>query len=273
MGPHTISIVVVSYNVCALLQRCLASLPAYAEVIVVDNASDDGSVQMVRAKFAHVQCLALPDNRGFSAAVNHGVAHAQGDAVLLLNPDTQLPTGALMAMAEALGASVDAGAVGFRQTDADGHFQLAVGPRPSMLGELGRKFVQGRLDAKTLWLGRALDWALRRRTQVAWVAGSSLLVWREAFAAVGGFDARYFLYFEDIDFCLRLRAAGYAVYYDPRVTVLHHRGASAAKRPGPAMQAYRHSQALFWRTHQGRLAGAAVAAYAAMRRAAARTAL
>ncbi|HET6345600.1 MAG TPA: glycosyltransferase family 2 protein, partial [Myxococcota bacterium] len=237
-----ISILVVSYNAREVLASCLASLGGEAEVIVVDNHSPDDSVSHVREHFPNVQLVALPDNRGFSAAVNEAARRATGDAFLLLNPDAEVPPRGLGAMARALVAHPDAWAVGFRQVDEGGRFQLAVGPQPTLPGELLRKVIQRRLDAGSHWMGRALDGLMRRSVKVPWVAGSSLLVWRHAFERVGGFDERYFLYFEDIDFCLRLRRAGGEVYYDPSVTVMHRRGVSAAKSPGLASRAYRESQ-------------------------------
>lgn len=101
---------------------------------------------------------------------------------------------------------------------------------------------------------------------VAWVAGSALLVERAAFVRVGGFDPGYFLYFEDIDFCLRLGRAGGRVVFDPTLTVLHHRGRSMAQAPGRARVAYRDSQRRLARAHLGALEGRLVAAWAAWRR-------
>lgn len=265
MGPVQISIIVVSYNVQALLQQCLASLPDSCDIIVVDNASVDGSAEMVRTHFAHVTLVELPTNMGFSAAINAGAQRARGDALLLLNPDTELAPGSLPRMAKALGASADTAAVGFRQVDADGRFQLAVGPEPNFVGELCRRFVQRRLDRGHQSMARLVDRVLSGRRRVAWVAGSSLLVWTVAFRRIGGFDARYFLFFEDIDFCLRLRSPTQQVYYDSSVTVLHHRGASAKTSHGRAEAAYRQSQVLFWRTHRSRMSAALMAGYVALR--------
>lgn len=263
MRPRQISILIVSYNVCALLRRCLASLPPEADVVVVDNASADASATMVESEFAAVRLVRMPHNAGFSAAINAGAAVASGDAFLLLNPDTQLPEGALSKMACALAHSPDTAAVGFRQVDADGVFQLACGPEPTFCGELGRRFVQRRLDRGSQLTARLLDTLLAKRRRMAWVAGSSLLVWRAAFERIGGFDEGYFLFFEDIDFCLRLRAPAQGVYYDPAVTLLHHRGASAKTAKRKSELAYRQSQLRFWRTHRGAIWGRLMAAYIA----------
>lgn len=244
-----LSILVVSYNVRELLRRCLESTRDH-EVIVVDNASSDGTVEMVRESFPEVRLLAWEQNLGFSAAVNAGAREATGDVFLLLNPDAELPSGATRRMLSALQGRPDAWAMGFRQVDADGRFQLAMGPKPGLVVELARKFVQDRLDRGDTALGSLID-RVSEAGQVGWVAGSSLLVHRHAFEKVGGFDERFFLYFEDIDFCLRVTQAGGAVYYDPYVTIVHHRGQSARRHKSIASAAYRDSQLWFWEKHRG----------------------
>jgi GT2 family glycosyltransferase len=244
-----LSILVVSYNVRELLRRCLESTREH-EVIVVDNASADGTVAMVRESFPGVKLLAWDQNRGFSAAVNAAAREATGDVFLLLNPDAELPSGAANRMLSALAGRSDAWAMGFRQVDADGRFQLAMGPKPGLFVELARKLVQDRLDRGDTALGNLID-RISEAGRVGWVAGSSLLVHRHAFEKVGGFDERFFLYFEDIDFCIRLNSAGGAVYYDPYVTIVHHRGQSARRDKSAAAAAYRDSQLWFWEKHRG----------------------
>lgn len=246
------SVIIVSYNVSTLLQQCLESLSGAYEVIVVDNASSDGSVELVRMHFPNVKLIASPENRGFSWAVNQGAKVATGDIFLILNPDTQLSSGGITRMEQALAAYQDAWAMGFRQVDDAGNFQLAIGLEPSIVTELLRRFVQRRLDRGAHWLGKLLDSVLIDTVSVPWVAGSSLLVYRHAFERIGGFDERYFLFFEDIDFCLRLRKSGGRIYYNPYVTLLHHRGQSAKKSAGIAARAYRESQLLFWQEHRGK---------------------
>jgi GT2 family glycosyltransferase len=258
-----LSVLVVSYGVRDLLRRCLASLePARLrgdlEVVVADNASGDGSGAMVHAEFPGVRLLEQEENRGFAAAVNAAAQLATGDVLLLLNPDTEVPPAALPRLADALG---DASVVGFRQVDAHGRAQLANGPSPGLANELFRRFVQRRLDRGDRIVAALHDRLLSRRGEVAWVAGSSMLVRRAAFDQVGGFDEGFFLYFEDIDFCLRVRAAGGTVCFEPRVTVLHHRGASMATAPEAAARAYRTSQLRFWEKHHGRWARRLVETY------------
>jgi GT2 family glycosyltransferase len=244
-----LSILVVSYNVRELLGRCLASVAEH-EVVVVDNASQDGTADMVRGSFPQVKLVAWGENKGFSAAVNEAARNATGDVFLLLNPDAELPSGATRRMLSALANRPDAVAMGFRQVDGQGHFQLAMGLKPTLLVELGRKLVQNRLDRGDVALGNLLD-RVSNAGPVAWVAGSALLVRRCAFEEIGGFDERFFLYFEDIDFCLRLTQTGGRVYYDPFITVVHHRGQSAKKAQSAASRAYRDSQLYFWEKHRG----------------------
>jgi hypothetical protein len=258
-----ISVLVVSYGVKGLLERCLASLQedGWTEVVVVDNGSPDGSAEMVRARFPWVRLIALAENRGFSAGVNLAAAAATGDALLLLNPDTVVPTGTRSGMARSLREHPQAGVLGMRQVDAYGTFQLTVGLQPGFATELLRCLVQRRLDSGDRKLAARLDRWLSSPRPIAWVTGAALLARRDAFHAVGGFDEGFFLYFEDIDFCLRVRESGRIVLYDPSVTVLHHRGASARVGSVRAAREYRRSQLRFWQKHSGPWARRAVRLY------------
>lgn len=263
MGEHAerLSVLVVSFNVRDLLCRCLASLDAADEVIVVDNASTDGSVDLVRERFGGVTLLVNEANLGFSAAVNRAAAEAKGDALLLLNPDAVVEPDTIDRMRGALDRHRNADVLGFRQVDSRRRFQLAVGPPAFLTLDLVRRAVQRRLDAGDDWIAALLDRLLFRAMSVPWVAGSSLLVRREAFDRIGGFDDRFFLFFEDIDFCLRIGAAGGRIVYDPNVTVVHDRGSSASRHRGVAEAAYRDSQLYFWDKHRGAWARRIVAAY------------
>jgi N-acetylglucosaminyl-diphospho-decaprenol L-rhamnosyltransferase len=267
-----VGILIVSYNVREALQQCLqavARLGPGVEAIVVDNASSDASAALIAQHSAHsatagtppVRGLYFAQNCGFSRAVNIAAQATQAEYLLLLNPDTQLPRQALDALLHALEADPALWAAGGRQVDAQGHLQLAVGAHPSYTTELLRRFVQRRLDRRSLGVGRALDFLLRKPQQVCWVAASALLVRRTAFERLGGFDERFFLYFEDIDFCLRLRRAGGKIAYVPQASLLHHRGLSAGANAAQAQRAYRDSQRYFWDKHHGRCYGLPLRAY------------
>lgn len=264
MAPK-VSILIVSFNVRAALLRALRSLPVTAEVVVVDNASADGSADAVAAHFSHVTLVRSPTNLGFGRAINLAAQRASGRYFLLLNPDAWLTEGALDHMVAQLERR-QAAALGPRQVDEQGRLQLSVGPRPTVGFELVRRTLQRQLDRPHTLGARLMRWALDRAlhapTRVPWVAGSALLVRRAQFEAIGGFDPDFFLYFEDIDFCLRLRRAGGSVLYDPTVTVGHSRGASASTRPGLASLSYRRSQARFAQLHLPALDAVVVRAWA-----------
>ncbi|MEO1173149.1 MAG: glycosyltransferase family 2 protein [Myxococcota bacterium] len=219
----------------------------------------------VRERFPSVAVLALEANRGFSAGVNAGAAQARGDALLLLNPDAALHPGQLDSMRRRLEEQPSVAAFGFRQLDETGFFQLAHGGRPRFFDELLRTFTQRALDARWATVAWAVDRAFSKPVDVPWVAASSLLVRKEYFDRVGGFDEGFFLYFEDIDFCLRVGHAGGRVRYDPTLTVLHHRGVSAAQAPRASERAYRQSQRRFWRKHRGVFVESLVRGYQRLR--------
>ena len=262
-----VAVVVISYRVQAQLMRCLRSVRAAlpgAQMVVVDNASRDGSAAAV-ARDSSVHLIALQQNLGFSTAVNRGVAACRAPYILLLNPDARLPAACSTALLRPLREDPSVWAAGFRQVDEAGHSQLATGPRPTLTKEWARRLIQRQLDRRSRWCAFALDRYLHAPRQVGWVAGSSLLVRRSAFMQIGGFDERFFLYFEDIDFCLRLQRAGGRVLFDPRLTLTHARGGSAAQAPTLAARAYRDSQAYFWRKHHGCVQAAVVSGFACLR--------
>jgi len=260
-----LSVLVVSYNVAPLLRRCLASLQDADEVVVVDNASSDESVAMVGEEFPGVRLVALGENRGFSVGVNVAARAATGELLLLLNPDAAVPPGGLSRMAAELEARPTVAAIGFRQIDGNGTFQLSFGPRPSLVLELIRMVVQTWLDAGDRRLAAFIDRRFSKPRRVPWVTGSSLLVRHSAFDAVDGFDEGFFLYFEDADFCLRLGSKAGPVYYVPTVTVIHERGASARQDQEVARRAYRQSQRMYWRRYRGPVIARIVELYQRLR--------
>jgi hypothetical protein len=256
-----IAVVVVSFNVRALLLRCLESLTGFDEVVVVDNASVDGSSGDVRTRFPAVRIESFAQNRGFAAAVNAGARAMESDAILVLNPDTELPPTAATVMREVLLEEPEVAAFGFGQVAADGSPQLCVGPPPWLTLELARRMVQRGIDQGRPWARQLVARLQASPRDVPWVSGACLLVRRQAFLEVCGFDEDFFLFFEDIDFCLRLRSRGFRVRFEPRLTLRHVRGASAAVDRDLAERAYRRSQVLFWRKHRGAWAAELVRLY------------
>jgi GT2 family glycosyltransferase len=236
-----ISIVLVTYNSARVLGQCLRSLAgsgaqgAVGEIVVVDNASSDDSVDIARDCGAHVS--ANPVNRGFAAAANQGVALTSGGYVLLLNPDTVLVEGSssLETLADTLAGDARAGAAaGILVDSATGQPQQGFSVRrlPNF-ATLGCEV----LGLNRIWPGnpvnrkyRCLDLDLSQRQQIAQPAGACLMIKREVWNQLGGFDERFHpLWFEDVDFCLRLAQAGFRIWLEPRCRLLHSGGHSLEK--------------------------------------------
>jgi GT2 family glycosyltransferase len=249
-----ISAVVVSYQSAATLGRCLASLPppepGRCELLVVDNASTDGSLELVRREHPGARLLALAANVGFGAAVNRAAAEARGDAMLLLNADAWLMPGALDALARRLASRPRLAWVAPRLVYPDGRPQFAWEPEVSLLGEAARK-LRNRFESRQ-WSHTVLPRVLRPLGP-GWFTAACALVRREAFRDVGGFDERFFLYFEDTDLCLRLRRAGWELAQEPAARVVH---VSAGSGGGAAAAAaYRQAQLAFYAAHRPRWEG------------------
>jgi GT2 family glycosyltransferase len=253
-----LSIVIVSFNARTDLLNCLASLaqappspPIDAcEIIVVDNASTDGAPELVESRFPTARLVRAGGNLGFARANNLGIRQSAGDGVLLLNPDTVLPPGAVDRLASRLEELPGAAAIGPRLVDPSGRLELSWGPMPGPLAE-GFQKLRGALHAREVgWVSRRLDVASRRERHVDWVSGACLLVRRTDAEAAGLLDERYFLYWEDIDFCTALRARGRAVVYSPAAEVIHARGRSGAGRSEAVRVHYRRGQLAFYAKHR-----------------------
>ncbi len=261
-----VDVVVVSYNARAALLACCRSVRALpgARLIVVDNASTDGSADAVAALGADVTVLRRAHNEGFGAAANRGVAAGDAAEVLLLNSDATIDAAALEALRAALAHDPAAAAAGPRLRDANGRLELSIGRRLTPCNEAAFKLLEaGRRRCPPLerWLERRYG----RPRAVASLSAACLLVRRAAFTGVGGFDERFFLYAEDVDLCLRLRRAGWRLLYVPEAEVRHLRGVSARSRPGAVDLAYRRSQLAFYDKHRGAAARLTLRAWLAAR--------
>jgi GT2 family glycosyltransferase len=249
-----LAIVIVNFNAREHLANCLASLTAAPpstshEVVVVDNASADGSVASVRAHWPAVIVCEQPENRGFAAANNAGIRATAGELVLLLNNDTLVPPGAIDALVDRLDANPAVAVAGPRLVDGAGHPELSFGPMISPLGELRQKTVTALHAAGVPPIASWVDRATRREQDVDWVSGACLLVRRTAAEEAGLLDERYFLYTEDVDFCAAVRARGHRILFTPVAEVVHLRGRSRASAPAASNAAYRRSQIAFYRKH------------------------
>jgi GT2 family glycosyltransferase len=249
-----LSIVIVAFNAREDLARCLTSLsaapPSIAhDITVVDNASTDGGLALVRERWPEVQAIALERNSGFAAGNNAGIRATRGDLLLLLNSDTVVPPGAIDLLAGRLLAHPGIGAVGPRLVDGSGRVELSFGPMISPFGELRQKAVGALYDSG---VGPVVSWVKRiTRTEhdVDWVSGACLMVRRTDAEAVGLLDERFFLYTEDVDFCAQLRARGRRILFCPAAEIVHLRGRSRASVADGMNAAYRRSQLAFYEKH------------------------
>ena len=234
-----ISIVIVSFNTRDLTRRGLEHVHTHAaavsyEVLVVDNASDDGSPDMVAAEFPWVKLIRLDENRGFAGGNNPAMKIARGRYILLLNSDAFLAGGVLEKTIRYLDDHPTIGVLGCKLTDPDGTMQPSARMLPGPLNKIlhitglaarfpGSKFF-GRVDY-TWW-----DHAEPR--SVGWVVGAFFLIRRETMDNIGMLDERYFLYFEEIDYCLTAQRAGWEVVFYPHAEIVHIGGQSTVKVPG-----------------------------------------
>jgi GT2 family glycosyltransferase len=267
-----VSITIVNWNRAALLERCLGSVFATArtigyEVIVVDNASHDDSVRMVRTSFPDVRLIVNPTNDGFGSAQNQAMAAARGRYILMLNNDAMVEPGTLPALVGVMDEHPELGACGCpdrRQSSLGGATSGAFRTFPS----LGRTVMENLWAVvhppRTWdigWLARPLHrWMGEELTDVdvvnvAWVVAALLVVRREVIVQLGGFDERFFLFDEDADLCRRIRDAGWVVGFTTRTSFSHQGGASSALRSDIA-RVRGQSRALYFRKHEGRLTAA-----------------
>lgn len=264
-----LSIVIVSWNVRDLLERCLRSIVTEArpgpdagvflldgweiEILVVDNASSDGSSEMVRDRFPQAGLIVNSENRGFTAANNQGLGPSKGRYLLLLNPDTEIVGNALATMIGYMQANAEAGALGPRLLNTDGSPQSSRRRFPTFATALVESTVVQEWwdDNRILRRFYMSDTADDAVQEVDWVVGACLLVRREAYEQVGGLDEGFFMYSEELDWCRRIKAAGWKVVYLPTATVIHHEGKSS-EQVVPARHVYfQGSKVRYFRKHHG----------------------
>jgi N-acetylglucosaminyl-diphospho-decaprenol L-rhamnosyltransferase len=255
-----VSVVIVNYKVRDLLGACLRSLEhdlrvLRGEVWVVDNASGDGSVEMVRAEFPWVRLIPNEQNLGYGAANNQAIRQASGRYVLVLNPDTELPPGAIVDTIAEMEAHPDIGALGPKLVLADGSLDRACRrsfPSPEVafyrLFGLARLFPNHRRFARYNLSNVDEDTAI----DVDSVVGAFMLVRREVIERVGMFDEAFRLYGEDLDWAFRIKEAGWRIRYHPQVVVLHLKRQSTNQRAVWSIRAFYEAMHIFYDKHYAR---------------------
>ena len=258
-SPPEVTAVIVNFNAGDDLRAALASaareLDGRAwEGFVVDNASQDGSAAIAREFAPAVTLVANTANIGFGRAVNQALARARAPFVLIMNPDCRLEPGALAALEDEMRREPQCAIAGPRILDPDGSVQGSARGDPDMFtGFFGRSTA----------LRRLMPWLPASRRNVVdegvpagaaslavdWLSGACVLARREAIVAAGGFDERYFLYWEDADLCRRLRTRGYEVRYVPAATAVHRVGHSSRTARAPSVRAFHDSAYLYYATH------------------------
>lgn len=254
-----VSVVIVTYNSRRHIDACLTSLREYTrdvayEVIVVDNASTDGTAAYVAETYPWVRVIARRGNAGLSYAVNEGVEASSGCCVIALNPDTRIESDVLAPLTAYLREHLDAGVVAPKLLDDDGALQLSCRAFPGYTAALfGRyslltKLLPGNRFSRGYLLSDVDHSSVR---DVDWVSGAALMFPRAVFERLGGWDAGFFLFSEDVDFCRRVHDAGLRVVYYPHVAVYHEIGVS--KRAPARIVIERHRS--MWRYYRKHLRG------------------
>jgi len=240
-----ISIIIVSYNTRDFLRNCLQSIINCEshfknEIIVVDNASRDGSKEMVEQVFPQVKLIANSINLGFAHANNQGIKESGGEYILLLNPDTEVQKGSLDAMVEFMHRNPEVSVIGAKLLNPDRTLQLSCRRFPTLFTLLGE--------------GIFLDFTLIKSgydevREVDQPMGACLMARREIFEKAGLLDETYFMFFEDVDWCYRVKQAGGKIYYFPGAEVVHYGSRSIRKFQGKMFFAWHSSRIKFFRKH------------------------
>jgi N-acetylglucosaminyl-diphospho-decaprenol L-rhamnosyltransferase len=267
-----LSVVVVNYNAGDYLTRCVRSVFERAgdvavDVLVIDNASRDGSARAARAAQPRMRLIENSRNRGLSAAWNQGAAETDAPWILFLNPDTELWSGDLGAFLDAGRTAPDVAVLGPIVRNPDGTIYESGRVFPSVGQAVGHAFLGPfRPDNRFTRAYKLTSWDRLSERDVDWVSGACMLVRRSAFEAVGRFDEAFWLYGEELDLCTRLREAGWTVRYSPALEIVHEGGVSTGRSRRTHVM---HSSSIFryYRKHRanGWRAATLPAAWVALR--------
>jgi GT2 family glycosyltransferase len=254
-----LSIVIICWNDLKVIKGCLASIYEQTrdlafEVIVSDNGSTDGSVEYIRRTYPGVRIVENGANVGFARGNNAGIRVAQGDYVLVLNPDTIILDGALQKLVGYADSHPEGGAFGCRVLNPDGSDQRAGLPLPTLKSSLLAALYLWQLGRISEWLdaGDYSAWDGRTEREVGRQSGCCILIRRQLLTRLNGFDERFFYHFEESDLCFRIWASGSRILFYPGAEITHLGGQSVGRFPIRfALETYR-SQYRYFHKHYGR---------------------
>lgn len=262
-----ISIIIVNHNGIAYTREAVRSILLHSqnsEVIVVDNCSTDDSVETLKNEFSSLTVLALDDNRGFGYGCNRGAEEAKGKYLFFLNNDTLLSENTPSILASFLEKNPNVAACGPKLLNPDGTFQLSFGLEPSLINEwIVRQWQHPRKSER-----EAIMSSLERRyahAKVDWVSGAALMMRKDVFQKLNGFDESFFMYFEDADLCRRIRDTSFSVMYLNMTSVTHLLGQSTKDGTSAKNLDYRRSQIYYYRKHRSAVALLLLSLYLALR--------
>lgn len=254
----TVSVIIVSWNTKELLKDCLASLlkelnalGQTSEVFVIDNNSSDGSGVMVKDNFPAVKLIQNLDNKGFGRGCNQGIQSSTGEYMFLLNPDTIVLPGSIQTLLEFASIHPRAGIVAPQLLNTDGSIQRSCREFPSIAGMfyelsgLSRMFPEEPRFRKY----KMLDFDHNRLMQVDQPEGAALLIPRKALNEVGHFDEKFFMLFEEVDLCFRIKKAGWEIWFNPESKITHHYGQSIKKVKAKMIIHSHKGMYYFWSKH------------------------
>lgn len=258
-----LSIITVSWNTRDLLRRCLESVrmelalrpDVEVEMFLVDNHSSDGSAQMVGSEHPWVKLVANKENLGFARANNQALRDCNGEYVLLLNPDTQISPGAIWHLVDFLDERPDAGVVAPQLLNTDGSVQRSCREFPTFSGMfyelagLSRMFPSGSKKGKQFRAYKMLDWNHDDERQVDQPEGACLAIRRSVIDEVGLLDEGFFMLFEEVDWCYRIKQKGWEIWFTPEARVTHHYGQSIKQVKIKMIISSHRGLYRFWRKH------------------------
>ncbi|MCH8274441.1 MAG: glycosyltransferase family 2 protein [Armatimonadetes bacterium] len=242
-----LSILIVNWNTKEHLRRCLASIREHApsepwEVIVVDNASPDGSADLVKDEFPWVRLIACMKNIGYAAGNNRAFGAAEGDHLLTLNPDTEFFDDSLQRAVETMSGRADAGALAGKLLNPDRTVQMSLRGFPRPLAIICDALGLGKLFSRNRFFGayRQMWFDYSKAAEVEQPMGTFVLYRREALDQVGLMDEQFPIFFNDVDLLYRIRKKGWKILYTPEVQLIHHAGASTRQV----------RKAMIWESHR-----------------------